>query len=333
MFRFVFSFVLCLICLTAFGQPMGRDYWIDRYLSVCYPLKHIKVNSSFGSRKDPFTGEKTFHSGLDLQADYEEVYSMFNGQVKKIGSDNRSGRYVTLQHGEYTVSFCHLSKVTCKEGEQLIAGDQVGISGNSGRSTGPHLHITCKYKGDTKDPSILLTYIKDVRAEAMAALGNGKSEKNLSRVNEKDFLERYSRAAMEQQQRYGIPASVTLAQMAWESGWGCSTLATSGNNFFGIKCSKAWLEAGKPYSIHDDDRRGEKFCNYASVEESVEHHSKLLMGRRYRRCHRYEPTDYHNWLMAIKAAGYATNPDYVRKLESIIKRHKLYLYDRQALQT
>ena len=102
MFRFVFSFVLCLICLTVFGQPMGRDYWIDRYLSVCYPLKHIKVNSSFGSRKDPFTGEKTFHSGLDLQADYEEVYSMFNGQVKKIGSDNRSGRYVTLQHGEYT---------------------------------------------------------------------------------------------------------------------------------------------------------------------------------------------------------------------------------------
>lgn len=57
------------------------------------------------------------------------------------------------------------------------------------------------------------------------------------------------------------------------------------------------------------------------------------MGRRYRRCHRYEPTDYHNWLVAIKAAGYATNPDYVRKLENIIKRHKLYLYDRQALQT
>ena len=136
---------------------------------------------------------------------------------------------------------------------------------------------------------------------------------------------------MEQQQRYGIPASVTLAQMAYESFWGKSTLATAGNNYFGIKCSSDWLAAGKPYSLHNDDHPNEKFCNYATVEESIDHHSRLLMSDRYKRCRRYSSTDYHNWLVGIKAAGYATAPDYVKKLESMIKRYKLYLFDHLAL--
>ena len=90
--------VLALImgfCLTASATsgPSGRDYWIERYLSVSYPLKTVKVSSHFGKRKDPFTGELTLHSGLDLQAHYEEVYSMFDGTVENIGSDSRSGNY------------------------------------------------------------------------------------------------------------------------------------------------------------------------------------------------------------------------------------------------
>lgn len=339
--------VLALImgfCLTASATsgPSGRDYWIERYLSVSYPLKTVKVSSHFGKRKDPFTGELTLHSGLDLQAHYEEVYSMFDGTVENIGSDSRSGNYIILRHGEYTVSYCHLSKVTARKGDELIAGDPVGYTGSTGRSTGPHLHITSKYKGNVTDPYTLLIYIKDVREEAVNALGGsqggirkkgGKKQvaKRTVDINQDEFFTKYASAAMEQQQRYGIPASVTLAQMAYESFWGQSTLATAGNNFFGIKCSREWLAAGKPYSLHNDDKPNEKFCNYASVDESIEHHSRLLMGDRYKRCHRYDPTDYHNWLVAIKACGYATAPDYVRKLEGMIKRYKLYLFDRIAL--
>lgn len=339
--------VLALImgfCLTASATsgPSGRDYWIERYLSVSYPLKTVKVSSHFGKRKDPFTGELTLHSGLDLQAHYEEVYSMFDGTVENIGSDSRSGNYIILRHGEYTVSYCHLSKVTARKGDELIAGDPVGYTGSTGRSTGPHLHITCKYKGNVTDPYTLLIYIKDVREEAVNALGGSKGgirkkggKKQVAKrtvdINQDEFFTKYASAAMEQQQRYGIPASVTLAQMAYESFWGQSTLATAGNNFFGIKCSREWLAAGKPYSLHNDDKPNEKFCNYASVDESIEHHSRLLMGDRYKRCHRYDPTDYHNWLVAIKACGYATAPDYVKKLEGMIKRYKLYLFDRIAL--
>ena len=323
-----------MFCLTvsAKSEPSGRDYWIDRYLSVSYPLKSIKITSQFGKRKDPFTGESSFHGGLDLQAHYEEVYSMFDGTVENIGSDSRSGNYVILRHGEYTVSYCHLSKVTARKGEELIAGDPVGYRGNTGRSTGPHLHITCKYKGNVTDPYTLLIYIKDVREEAVHALGGNKNTaKRTVHIDKNEFFTKYANAAMEQQQRYGIPASVTLAQMAYESFWGQSTLATTGNNFFGIKCSRDWLAAGKPYSLHNDDKPNEKFCNYASVDESIEHHSRLLMGDRYKRCHRYDSTDYHNWLVAIKACGYATAPDYVKKLEGMIKQYKLYLFDRIAL--
>lgn len=345
MMRSVLALILGVIfCLTASAKPgpSGRDYWIERYLSVSYPLKSVKVSSHFGKRKDPFTGEVSHHSGLDLQAHYEEVFSMFDGIVENVGSDSRSGNYIILRHGEYTVSYCHLSKVTARKGDELIAGDPVGYTGSTGRSTGPHLHITCKYKGETRDPYTLLIYIKDVREEAVNALGGskggvrkkgGKNEvvKSTVDINQDEFFNKYASAAMEQQQRYGIPASVTLAQMAYESFWGQSTLATAGNNFFGIKCSSEWLAAGKPYSLHNDDKPNEKFCNYASVDESIEHHSRLLMGDRYKRCHRYDSTDYHNWLVAIKACGYATAPDYVKKLEGMIKRYKLYLFDRIAL--
>ena len=345
MMRSVLALILGVVfCLTASAKsgPSGRDYWIERYLSVSYPLKSVKVSSHFGKRKDPFTGEVSHHSGLDLQAHYEEVYSMFDGIVENVGSDSRSGNYIILRHGEYTVSYCHLSKVTARKGDELIAGDPVGYTGSTGRSTGPHLHITCKYKGETRDPYTLLIYIKDVREEAVNALdGNkggvskkgGKKQvaKRAVEINQDEFFNKYASAAMEQQQRYGIPASVTLAQMAYESFYGQSALATAGNNYFGIKCSREWLAAGKPYSLHNDDKPNEKFCNYASVDESIEHHSRLLMGDRYKRCHRYDSTDYHNWLVAIKACGYATAPDYVKKLEGMIKRYKLYLFDKIAL--
>lgn len=331
-FYVLFVFFLLFCYSTTFAdEGNDRNYWVDRYLSVCYPLKKMTVTSNYGSRRDPFTGKKTFHSGMDLKANKEEVYCMFDGVVQKIGSDNRSGLYVILRHGEYTVSYCHLSQVKCSVDDRLFAGDLVGISGNTGRSTGPHLHITCKYKGESRNPVVLINYIKEVRKEAVVALGGNVDRENASRMSENDFLNRYAGVAMTQQQRYGIPASVILAQMAYESGWGNSALARSGNNFFGIKATREWLAEGRPYSRHNDDKPNEAFCNYDSPEESIEHHSRLLMSKRYSRCRRYESTDYHNWLVAIKAAGYATAPDYVRKLEGIIKRHKLYLYDRQAL--
>ena len=104
------------------------------------------MTSPFGMRKDPFTGEWRMHNGIDLYAENDEVYAMLAGTVKKVGYDSRSGNYVILQHGEYTISYCHLSAVTVKENMPVLAGDVVGITGNTGRSTGEHLHVSIQWQ-------------------------------------------------------------------------------------------------------------------------------------------------------------------------------------------
>ena len=144
------------------------------------------------------------------------------------------------------------------------------------------------------------------------------------------FFERYAPLAMAQQQKYGIPASVTLAQMYIESAGGKSNLAQTGNNYFGIKCSQQWLAEGKPYSLHHDDKPNEKFFNYATVEESINHHSQFLMGNRYAACRRYSDDDYRGWANGLQAAGYATNRNYANMLIADIEAYGLSKYDQQA---
>ena len=144
------------------------------------------------------------------------------------------------------------------------------------------------------------------------------------------FFEQYAPQAMVQQQKYGIPASVTLAQMYIESAGGTSNLAQNGNNYFGIKCSSEWLAAGKPYSLHNDDRPNEKFCNYASAGESIEHHSQFLMGNRYAACRRCAADDYRGWAYGLQSAGYATNRNYANMIIADIEAYGLHRYDEQA---
>ena len=141
-------------------KSIDKEKWLERYMSVSLPLKRIKVTSPFGMRKDPFTGKRKMHNGIDLYARNDEVYAMFPGVVKKVGCDKRSGNYVTLQHGDYTVSYCHLSRVTIKEKTPVLAGNVVGITGNTGRSTGEHLHITLRKNNEYVNPEYLIWFLK-----------------------------------------------------------------------------------------------------------------------------------------------------------------------------
>lgn len=148
----------------------SKKLWIDRYLSVSYPLRQIKIASPYGYRKDPFTGKKKFHGGIDLHARGEQVMAMMEGVVVKVGQDKMSGKYVTLQHGNYTVSYCHLSRVLAVKGTVVRPRDAVGITGSTGRSTGEHLHITCKLNGKSVNPSVVLDYIRTTQQECVSAL-------------------------------------------------------------------------------------------------------------------------------------------------------------------
>lgn len=131
-------------------------------ISVSYPLEKMKVTSPYGMRKDPMTGIYKKHNGVDLRARKAMVYSMFPGIVHKVGYDERSGNYVIIHHGEIAVSYCHLSKILIIKGSRLHAHEVIGISGNTGRSTGEHLHVTCKMKGTYINPEIIFQYIRNI---------------------------------------------------------------------------------------------------------------------------------------------------------------------------
>lgn len=142
-----------------------------------------------------------------------------------------------------------------------------------------------------------------------------------------DYIERYADMAIEQQEAYGIPASITLAQGLLESAAGRSTLASEGNNHFGIKCHSTWTGATM---LRDDDAPDECFRVYDSPLQSFIDHSKFLQGRRYKPLFELDPSDYEAWARGLKECGYATDPKYAERLITIIERYTLYNYDTDA---
>ena len=134
--------------------------------AVALPLKDIYVNSPFGVRKDPMNKRtKRMHSGLDLKAKFEEVYSMLPGVVTTASYSTNGGYYVTVNHGVCVCSYLHLSKILVMKGQRIAAGDIIAISGNSGkRTTGPHLHISCRWgneKGKFFNPMLILRFVTE----------------------------------------------------------------------------------------------------------------------------------------------------------------------------
>lgn len=138
------------------------------------------------------------------------------------------------------------------------------------------------------------------------------------------YIDKYAALAVEHQAEYGIPASITLAQGLLESGAGRSTLASEGNNHFGIKCHKEWK--GETM-LRSDDAPDECFRVYNTAEESFRDHSLFLRRGRYLPLFDLDVTDYQGWAKGLKKCGYATDPNYAARLITIIERYSLYTYD------
>jgi flagellum-specific peptidoglycan hydrolase FlgJ len=116
-----------------------------------------------------------------------------------------------------------------------------------------------------------------------------------------------------------------MAQGILESGYGETTLAKKANNHFGIKCHKDW-KGKKIY--HDDDKENECFRSYRNPVKSYKDHSLFLVNRdRYRFLFDINKKDYKAWAEGLKKAGYATDPEYSKKLISLIERFSLSKLD------
>lgn len=143
------------------------------------------------------------------------------------------------------------------------------------------------------------------------------------------YIVDYKDIAMSNMKNFGIPASIILAQGILESGAGQSELATTSNNHFGIKCYTDWK--GET-TYHDDDTSQECFRKYKNPEESFQDHADIVSKRkRYASLFDLPKGDYKAWAKGLKAAGYATDPNYPEKLINYIEQYHLDQYDNQVL--
>jgi len=139
------------------------------------------------------------------------------------------------------------------------------------------------------------------------------------------YVNTYSKTAINEMKKFGIPASIIMAQGILESNSGKGGLAMKSNNHFGIKCHKNW-KGKKVY--HDDDEKGECFRKYRNPETSYRDHSVFLESRdRYNFLFKLKKDNYIKWANGLKKAGYATDPGYANKLISIIERYELWKLD------
>ena len=162
----------------------------------------------------------------------------------------------------------------------------------------------------------------------LVAFSNAYAQGKKIKLSREEYIKTYRALAIEQMEKYKVPASITLGQGILESDAGNSQLAVMANNHFGIKCGGDW----KGPSIRKrDDGPNDCFRKYKNAKDSYIDHSLFLTGRpRYSSLFSYEVTDYKSWARGLQKAGYATDKAYANKLIKIIEDNQLYQYDKKG---
>ena len=137
------------------------------------------------------------------------------------------------------------------------------------------------------------------------------------------YIAKYRDLALEQENRYGVPASITLAQGILESGAGKSMLTRNANNHFGVKAYGGWT--GPVYLAWDDEKKKSRFRSYSSAMESYRDHSLFLKNNsRYNSLFTKSVYDYRAWAIGLQKAGYATSGTYAKALIGLVDAYRLY---------
>ena len=256
-------------------------------LNVCLPLDFLKVNSKYGYRQDPVLKCTKFHDGIDLKCSYDYVYSMLPATVKEVHHGNKGyGNYVILDYGIMECLYGHLSAIVVEEGEIIPAGSVVAISGNTGKSTGPHLHIRLRKNGKSVDPKPFISFLNDyiIRLQdKIAYVRDGI--KPQQELNIQNLVTEMDRCGITNQ-RY------VVAQALLETGYFTSRVCLECNNLFGLR-------RPSDGSYYEFDR----------WEESVKAYKDYVQ-------YKYKGGDY---LLFLKRIGYAEDPDYIVKVHQIAK--------------
>ena len=119
-------------------------------LCCCLPLKHLSLTSPFGYRIHPITNQYRFHSGIDLRANHDTVYAVFDGTAS-IGYNDILGVFITITNNDVTCVYGHLSALLIGDGT-VVCTQPIALTGATGRVTGEHLHFSIKFNGKYLDP-------------------------------------------------------------------------------------------------------------------------------------------------------------------------------------
>jgi murein DD-endopeptidase MepM/ murein hydrolase activator NlpD len=139
--------------LRALGRYVERTRPVLLSMPFRWPVRG-PLNSRFGQRQSPWTGEPEFHRGLDISAGRgTPVHAPATGTVHFAGNGGEYGNTVILDHGhELRSLYGHLQEVRVKSGEHVERGQVIALTGNTGRTSGPHLHYEIQLRGQAVDP-------------------------------------------------------------------------------------------------------------------------------------------------------------------------------------
>lgn len=152
-----------------------------------------------------------------------------------------------------------------------------------------------------------------------------EAEAGLSQCQE--YVARFAPVAVAEMRKFGIPASITLAQALLETNAGESELVRKANNHFGIKCQAKRCPKGHCLNYSDDSHK-DFFIKYPNAWGSFRAHSQHLKSKtRYAFLFELSPTDYRGWARGLGQAGYATDKKYAEKLTALIERLDLHRFD------
>jgi murein DD-endopeptidase MepM/ murein hydrolase activator NlpD len=118
------------------------------------PIASKLLNSTFGMRKDPYTGQQVMHKGIDFAADHgSDIFASADGTVVFAGSRGKHGKSVVIDHGYgLQTHYSHLSAFKVAAGDKVLRGQVIGNAGDTGLTTGVHLHYEVRYLGIPQDP-------------------------------------------------------------------------------------------------------------------------------------------------------------------------------------
>ena len=155
------------ISLVSLNQRLDRWYdltTLQDALPIGKPIERIRVTSPFGSRGDPFQGAPAHHEAVDLGGMMgEPIHTTAPGKVVRAGRWGWYGNMVEIDHGlGFRTRYAHMDKIFVTKGDTVRSGDRIGTVGNTGRSTGPHLHYEIRVRGHAVDPMKFIKAKKNV---------------------------------------------------------------------------------------------------------------------------------------------------------------------------